>query len=175
MSRSEFEALYDACASTLLAFFARRTSDPHTARDLWAETFAQAFSSRRGFRGEASGEAESWLYGIAYRQLAQYHRRGRIEQRALRRLATEPPALSDDDVERLQELAALAELRSELDVAMGRLPAALRDAVALRVVDELPYAQIAKRLDITPQAARVRVSRALCALRASVPTERSSA
>jgi RNA polymerase sigma factor (sigma-70 family) len=174
MSRRDFEALYDACAANLLAFFARRTSDPQTARDLWAETFAQAFSARRRFRGATSDDARSWLYGIAYRQLAQYHRRGRIEQRALRRLAVEPPALSDADVERLQELAALAELRSEVDVALGRLSPALRDAVALRVGDELPYAQIAQRLDITPQAARVRVSRALCALRTALPAERRS-
>lgn len=55
---------------------------------------------------------------------------------------------------------------------MSRLPANLRDAVSLRVIDELPYADIAARLSITPQAARVRVSRALCTLRAAVPTDR---
>jgi RNA polymerase sigma-70 factor (ECF subfamily) len=74
MSRSEVESLYDSCAPTLLAFFVRRTGDPHTARDLWAETFA----ARRRFRGSTSPDAESWLYGIAYRQLAQYHRRGGV-------------------------------------------------------------------------------------------------
>lgn len=36
MSRSEFGSLYDTSATTLLGFFARRTGDPHTARDLWA-------------------------------------------------------------------------------------------------------------------------------------------
>lgn len=115
MSRSEYESLYDSCAQTLLGFFVRRTSDPHTARDLWAETFAQAFIARRRFRGSTPQEAESWLYGIAYRQLAQYHRRGAIEQRALRRLAAEPPALSDEDLERLDELAGLGQLGSEVD------------------------------------------------------------
>lgn len=174
MSRSEFESLYDSCAQTLLGFFVRRTGDPHTASDLWAETFAQAFAGRRRFRGSTPRDAESWLYGIAYRQLAQYHRRGAIEQRALRRLVTDPPRLSDTDLERLHELAGLAQFGDEVDAAMDRLPAALRDAVALRVIDELPYADIADRLDITPQAARVRVSRALSMLRAALPTDRST-
>ncbi len=172
MSRGEFEALYDSSAQILLGFFVRRTGDPHTARDLWAETLAQAFAARRRFRGSTPQEAESWLYGIAYRQLALYHRRGAIEQRALRRLATEAPPLSDEDLERLHELASLTQLGLEVDAAMNRLPPALRDAVALRVIDELPYADIARRLDTTPQAARVRVSRALRTLRAAVPTER---
>lgn len=171
MSRSEFEFLYDSCAQTLLGFFVRRTGDPHSARDLWAETFAQAFAGRRRFRGSTPQEAESWLYGIAYRQLAQYHRRGAIEQRAMRRLVAESPALSDEDLERLHELAGLGELGVEVDAAMRRLPATLRDAVSLRVIDELAYADIAARLSITPQAARVRVSRALCTLRAAVPTD----
>ncbi len=174
MSRSEFESLYDLSAEALLGFFVRRTGDPHTARDLWAETFAQAFAARRRFRGSTPLQAESWLYGIAYRQLAQYHRRGAIEQRALRRLATEPPALSAEDVERLQELAGLAQLGHDVGAAMSRLPTAQRDAVALRVIDELSYADIANRLNITPQAARVRVSRALSTLRAAVPTDRST-
>lgn len=174
MSRGEFESLYDASAATLLAFFMRRTGDPHSARDLWAEAFAQAFAARRRFRGSTPSQAKSWLYGIAYRQLAQYHRRGAIEQRALRRLATQPPSLSDEDLERLGELAGLDELGSEVDAAMQRLPAGLRDAVALRVIDELPYIQVADRLNITPQAARVRVSRALSTLRATIPNDRST-
>jgi RNA polymerase sigma factor (sigma-70 family) len=171
MSRAEFNALYDACAQDLLVFFTRRTTDPHTARDLWAETIAAAFAGRRRFRGSGSNQATSWLYGIAYRQLAQFHRRGAIERRALRRLATVPPPLSDADVERLEELAGLAGLRDEVDQAMDRLPPALREAVTLRVVEELPYSEVASRLGITQGAARVRVSRALHALRTAVPAE----
>ena len=61
MSRSDFESLYDSCAQTLLGFFVRRTGDPHTARDLWAETFAQAFAGRGRFRGCTPEQDESWL------------------------------------------------------------------------------------------------------------------
>jgi RNA polymerase sigma-70 factor (ECF subfamily) len=44
-------------------------------------------------------------------------------------------------------------------------------ALELRVLDELPYAQVAKRLAIRPAAARLRVSRALRRLALSVPKE----
>jgi RNA polymerase sigma factor (sigma-70 family) len=175
MSRTDFNALYDANAQALLVFFTRRTLDAHTARDLWAETFAQAFASRRRFRGSSQEDARAWLYGIAHRQLAQLYRRGAVEQRALRRLAAEPPPLSDADVERLEELAGLAHLRDEVSEAMDQLPPRLREAIALRVVEELPYKEVAARLDITPEAARVRVSRALHTLRTALPADRRTA
>ena len=46
-------------------------------------------------------------------------------------------------------------------VALGQLPEHERDALELRVVDELSYDQVAERLAIRPAAARLRVSRAL--------------
>ena len=156
MSRSEFASLGDSCAPALLTFFVRRTGDPHTARDLWAETFAQAFAARPGFRGTTSQQAASWLYGIAYRQLAQYHRRGAIEQRALRRLAAEPPPLSDADLERLRDLAGIAELGSAIDSAMRGLPDPLRHAVAFARHRRTALRRSRRALSITPQAALVR-------------------
>jgi DNA-directed RNA polymerase specialized sigma24 family protein len=44
---------------------------------------------------------------------------------------------------------------------MAELPASLRDAVALRIVEAQPYSAIAVELGCTEQAARLRVSRAL--------------
>ena len=49
-SRSDGEAfteLYRRHAEDLLRYFARRTLDPETAAELTAETFAEAFASRR--------------------------------------------------------------------------------------------------------------------------------
>ena len=63
----------------LLLFLARRTAYPEVALDLWAETFAQAAAGRRRFRGASEDEAAGWLYAIARRRLARYHRRERSE------------------------------------------------------------------------------------------------
>jgi RNA polymerase sigma-70 factor (ECF subfamily) len=164
LDRAAFAALYERSAEDLLVFFACRTLDPQIARDLWAETYAQAFAGRRRFRGRDAEQARSWLYGIAYRQLALYHRRGKAERRAMERLGLQQPAFADDDVARLIELADLRAQRARLAGALGRLSPTLRAAVELRIVGELPYEEVAERLGVSEQTARARVSRGLRSL-----------
>jgi len=53
-----FAAFYHRHAENILGFFARRTLDPHVAADLTAETFAEAFASRRRFRTRGEGSAK---------------------------------------------------------------------------------------------------------------------
>lgn len=159
-----FQALYDRMAERLLVFLARRVLDAELALDLWAESLAQAFAGRGRFRGASAAEEEAWLYGIARRQLAQYMRRGHAERRALRRLGLERPELDDADLERLEELAGLAELRASVAAGLDGLPDAQRDALRLRVVEEMSYPEVAARLRVSEQAARARVSRALRSL-----------
>jgi len=49
--------------------------------------------------------------------------------------------------------------------ALAHLPEAQQEAIRLRVVDDLGYDEAARRLAISPQAVRARVSRGLSALR----------
>ena len=169
LDQASFTRLYDRCADDLLVFFTRRTLDPQIALDLWAETFAQAFAARRRFRGRDAGQAKSWLYGIAYRQLAHYYRRGQAEMRALERLGLQQPAFAEDDVARLIERADVSALRGHCAHGFSRLRPPLREAVRLRVIRELPYEQVAILLGVSEQAARARVSRGLRALQHEVP------
>ena len=48
-----------------------------------------------------------------------------------------------------------------LQRALAQLPEHERRALELRVIDELPYREVARTLAIRPAAARLRVSRAL--------------
>jgi RNA polymerase sigma-70 factor, ECF subfamily len=168
-------ALYAAHGSELLGFFARRTLDPQAAVDLTAETFAQGFAGRRRFRGgDDPNAARAWLFGIARHLLAAYLRRGYAERRALRRLGVEPVALSEESHRRVEELAGLETLRSALANELRRLSASQREALTLRVVDELPFSEVARRLGISEQSARARVSRALRALHVRLSPEVSA-
>jgi RNA polymerase sigma-70 factor (ECF subfamily) len=160
----DLHALFRDHRNALLAYLARRTADPELALELLAETFAQAVASKRGFRGRSKDDAVAWLYGIAKKQLAMYYRRGRCEQRALKRLGIEPEPPSPEVLAEVARRAQLHELRDELAAAMATLSPGTRDAVRLRVVDELPYRDLAQRLGISEAAARVRVSRGLSAL-----------
>lgn len=156
-----FVRFYDFHAEALLTYFVRRTYDAEAALDLTAETFAQAYVSRHRFRGTTHAQASAWLYGIAKRQLARSFRKRAVEQRALRRLGIERPNIERDEQHRIEELAGLAGLRLAVRNGVTQLPAAQQEALQLRVVQELPYSQVAQRLEITEQAARARVSRGL--------------
>jgi RNA polymerase sigma factor (sigma-70 family) len=160
----DVDALFARHRDELLLFLARRTADPEIALDLWAETFAQAVAGRGRFRGGTGEEAAAWLYGIARRQLAHYYRRGTIERRALGRLQLERPPAGPEVLAEIERRAGLGELRGALADALAQLTPGVREAVALRVVDELPYSAVATRLGIAEPAARARVSRGLAAL-----------
>lgn len=158
------EALYERHSDTLLRFFARRTADAEVALDLWAETFAQAIAGARRYRGRTTDDEAAWLYAIARNQLASYLRRGYAEQRKVRKLGIERPPVDDALLAEVEHRAGLADLRAELAAALATLTDETRQAVALRVVEELPYPQVADRLKISEVAARARVSRGLQSL-----------
>lgn len=156
-----FGDFYARHADPMVIWFTRRTLDAETALDLAAETFAQAYLSRRRFRGKGEREAAAWLYAIARHQLSRYYRRGKSERRALNRLKADLPDLTPVEAARIEELAELDSLRNELHKAVGRLSAEQREAILLRIVDELPYSEVADRLGTSQEAARARVSRGL--------------
>ena len=151
-----FGELYRRHVPAVHAWFRRRLE--WAASDLTAEAFAQAWLSRRSFRDEVDGSALPWLLGIARNVARESARRNAVETRARRRLGL-PTDLAGEEgydavEERLSPRVALAE-------ALDALPDHEREALELRVVDELPYADVADRLGVRPAAARLRVSRAL--------------
>jgi RNA polymerase sigma factor (sigma-70 family) len=161
---SAFAEFYRDEAQGVLVFFVRRTFEVEVARDLTAETFAQAFEHRGRFRGTTAEAATGWLYGIARHQLSRYTRRGVVDRKAVGRLDIRVPAIADDDYERIVELAGLSELRERVAAAFSTLTTDQRDALQLRVIDEQPYAEVAASLGVSEQTARARVSRALLRL-----------
>lgn len=167
-----FEELYFRVSERVLVFLTRRTADPEVAVDLWGETWARAYAARERFRGTSSGEEEAWMFGIARKTLAGYYKRGAAEQRAMRRLGLERPQLDDPDLKRLERLAGLGELRDALGEALAQMPELQREALRLRVVDGLSYAELAHTLGATEQTVRARVSRGLRALSETLSHDR---
>jgi RNA polymerase sigma-70 factor (ECF subfamily) len=172
LDANDLSQLYDRHAAALLAFFARRTFEPEVAVDLLAETFAAAFEDRAQFRGGGDETTRAWLYTVARHRLLDFYRRGHVERRALARVGVERRALTDDEYDRIEELAASRGLREAIGEALASLSAGERDVLRLRVVEERPYREVARELGISEQTARARVSRALRALRRSTALER---
>jgi RNA polymerase sigma-70 factor (ECF subfamily) len=159
-----FGRFFDRHLDRLHGYFARRTADGHIAADLAAETLAEAFVSRRRFEARGDGSARAWLYGIARHQLSRYARREGVSAKYRRKLGIERVAVDDEAAARIEALADLAGVRAELAAALSDLPLGQLDAVRLRVVEQLPYAQVALRLGCSEGAARVRVTRGLARL-----------
>jgi RNA polymerase sigma factor (sigma-70 family) len=158
--REAFGMFYDRHARMVLEYFARRTRDPEVAADLTAETFAAAIVARHRFR-PGPLPATAWLFGIAAHKLADFQRRGRAEDRALRRLGVERPPLGEEDA----RIVAL--LSDEVSLQMlSDLPEDERSAIQAHVIEERDYAEIAAAAVISQAAARMRVSRGLGRLRA---------
>ena len=156
-----FAELYRRHAAPIHRWLRIRTPES-AALDLTAETFAQAALSLRRFRDLADGSAGPWLYGIARNLLRKYAEHERVDTRARLRLGI--AVGSEDDLERVDERERATRLRPALSSALAGLPPAQRDAVRLRVVDELPYERVASELGCTPLAARLRVLRGLTSL-----------
>ncbi len=161
-----FSQLYRRHVRRVHAWFDQRIA--WAAADLTAETFARAWVGRHRYRDDHDGWALPWLLGIAHNVLRESARRDRIESRARERLGL-PHDLADEHgyvavEERLSPRRALA-------AALDELPDHERDALELRVIGELPYQDIARRLSIRPEAARLRVSRALRRLAQVAPKE----
>jgi len=153
---SAFGSLYERHALSVHAWCKRRLE--WAASDLTAETFAQAWLSRDRFHDDYSGSALPWLLGIARNVLRETIRHDRVESRARERLQL-PVDLADEDG--YAAIEARLSPRLALATALEDLPDHEREALELRVLDDLPYAEVAEQLSIRPAAARLRVSRAL--------------
>jgi RNA polymerase sigma-70 factor (ECF subfamily) len=165
LSAQDISTLYERHSGAILKFAMRRTFDAQLSVDLAGETFAVAFEQRAKHRGTTDAEALSWLFGIANNLLKLYFRSGAIERRAMERIGVEPVVVPNDEIERIEALAGSAELRAAVRDALSDLSSEQRQAVRLRVVDELSYPHVAEQLGVTEDVARARVSRGLKKLR----------
>lgn len=161
-----FSELYQRRAADVYAWAAARLA--WAASDLTAETFARALLSLDRFTDDRHGSALPWLLGITRNLLAEAVRQDRIETRARERLGLSLDLATEDGFDDVDaRLSPRVALRRQVDA----LPPSEREALELRVVDELPYEAIAGRLSIRPSAARLRVSRALRRLARTFPQE----
>jgi len=155
-----FETLFREYQGDVYGWIVRIVRDPGAAEDLTLETFWRIYRARARFDpGRPFG---AWARRIAT-NLALEH---------LTRRHTEKPL--DHEYSRRAESCATpdravdAELRAKLAAAFGELPAKLRVAAILAMIEEAPYAEIAEALGISINGVKSRVFRAVRLLRRSL-------
>jgi RNA polymerase sigma factor (sigma-70 family) len=166
-----FVAFYRLNLPAVVAFFLRRTGDREVTADLTAEVFAAALIAAPRYDPDRR-PALAWLHGIASHKLADSRRRGRVEDEARRRLALQPLVLTDEALDRVEELASAIASRDALEAAVASLPLEQREAVLARVVGERSYPEIAAEMACSEMVVRQRVSRGLKALRSRLEEPR---
>jgi RNA polymerase sigma factor (sigma-70 family) len=160
-----FDAVFASQFDRLLSRTVGQVYDSEIAVDIVAETLAEAFIQRASFRGTTDGELVGWLNTIAARKVAGFYRKAAVERRALNKLGIEPPELTQEEHrEVLQRIDAPA-MREAIRAGLMALSEPQREALTLRIVDEVPYPHLAAQLGISEEAARQRVARALRKLR----------
>jgi RNA polymerase sigma factor (sigma-70 family) len=105
----------------------------------------------------------AWLRTVARRLVARRRERERARE-AVERRAARPEVVERETHDRLQ-------LHRQLATAIDGLAPPYRAALVLRYLEGLPPREIAVRLDLTPAAARKRVSRGLVMLREVLDAE----
>jgi RNA polymerase sigma factor (sigma-70 family) len=140
---------------------------PEIAADLAAETFAVVVRDLHRFE-PSRGSAGAWVGGIARNQLRSWLRRGMVDARARQRLRIITPVHTDTDEAWVDDYVDEEPARVAVRGALQSLSEADQRVIHLRVVDRLPYDEVARELGCSAGAARVRSSRALARLRAAV-------
>ncbi len=171
LDRHDMERMYRTQSRGLLRYLTRETLDPEVALDLLTETFLAAYKDRRRFHGATPEDEEAWLRGIAKNRMREFWRRGKIERRGLDRLKVQLRPPTTAELDRVEELADLGPIRARVATALDRLTEDHRHAVQLRVVQELPYDEVAAQLNVSEDVARARVSRGLRRLKRSLGPE----
>lgn len=145
-----FTDLFDRHWPAVYAYALRRTARAADAHDIAAETFTTAW---RRFDDLPEGHELPWLYRTAANVLANHRRGGARAERLTLRAASQPASAPDDPAD-----VAIDDV--VLKAAFAALDPSDREVLTLVAWEGLSNPELAVALDISVNAAALRVSRA---------------
>lgn len=143
-----FDCLYRRHAPRIQAFLQHIVGDRAAAEDVMQETFTQIWRKPNGFQPDR-GSLRAYLYGIARKLATEWWRARRPQE-----------VRPESDC-----VHSRAEISSEINDALWRLPEEQRTLLWLREVEGLSYAELAQLLRIPLGTVRSRLFAAREALR----------
>lgn len=155
-------AAFRTHGGTIYRYLLRRTRRADRAEELTQEVFADAASALASFRPGPT-PVLGLLYTLAQRRFADAARRD------ARRIVS--VARVEDLVDRLPGVEYDPSVASALRAALRRLPPELAAVAAMRLVQGLPFPEIAARVGASEVACRKRCQHALEELRSSLERE----
>ncbi len=155
-----FETLFRRYQSEVYGWIVRIVRDPGVAEDLTLETFWRIYRARARF--DPCRPFGAWARRIATNLALEHLSRRRAEIRLDDGYPGRPSAAATSDP------AIGADVRAKVLAAFEDLPAKLRAAAILAMIEETPYAEIADALGISIGGVKSRVFRAVRLLRRSL-------
>jgi RNA polymerase sigma-70 factor (ECF subfamily) len=143
-----FQELYETYAVDVYRFALWLTGDPFESEDLTSETFVRAWAHNNTIRTET---LKAYLFTIARNFYLEKERKGK-RLVSLEETYQDPAPGPEVIVEAIYELNRIRRF-------LSTLPEVDRSAFVLRVQHGLPYSEIARVLDLSLPAARVKVHR----------------
>jgi RNA polymerase sigma factor (sigma-70 family) len=153
---ASFEELFRRHGPSVIAYAARRCSQPADVADLVAATFLAVLESRGGY-DPVRGAFGPWLIGVAHRQYIAL-RREEYRQWSLSRAASGRRVLGDEALVRLEERIDAARESAEVEHAMKGLAPRHREVLWPVGRDALTPHEAAQALGVNAGAFRVRRS-----------------
>lgn len=166
LSPAEAETQLGAYRGGVYAYLRRRGFSAEEADDLTQETLIRAYTHLSGFRGTSLG---AWLYRIAANVSVDYLRKQRLVTLSLDApvdgaagpgVAGIPAAEEPLDMRLCRD-----EDRKYMQSVISLLPECHQRVLLLRYYEECSLAEISAALNCSPMAAKLRVFRAVSALR----------
>ncbi|MFH0965586.1 MAG: RNA polymerase sigma factor [Planctomycetota bacterium] len=157
------ELLMRRHGGALLGFLVRLLGNYHDAQEVFQDAFVRLLEKKDSYRPE--GTFRGYLFKVAHNLALD-----RLRHRSVRKEISVEGADAEEnsyrdivqiDTQTPLELLERRELSRVLEQAVDELPATLREAFLLKRYGELDYEQVAKMLDVSVSAAKMRVSRAL--------------
>jgi len=155
-----FETLFRGYQGEVYGWIVRIVRDPGAAEDLTLETFWRIYRARARF--DPRRPFGAWARRIATNLAVEHLSRRHVEKPLDSDIPPSAAASAAPDP------AIGAEVRAKVMAAFGELPAKLRAAAALAMIEETPYAEIADALGISINGVKSRVFRAVRLLRRSL-------
>lgn len=161
-----FDALFERWAGRVLRFVERMVREPSVAEELVQETFLRVWRARERYQPEA--RFSTWIFTIAgnaaRNELRRPFRAAAHDRLDEEREGTKLELAADDPPN--DELVDARRTGRGLEAALAALPERQREALWLRAVEGLSYAEVAAALATSEPAVKALIHRARVALAA---------
>ena len=166
-SADAYSTFFRRHVDPITRYAVRRCSNPEDVADLVAECFLVALQAAHRYVPETD-TALPWLFGISRRLLAKQRRKYAGNRRLEVKASNAFPVFSAAEDNEIASAIDAARQAPALERALDSLTVAEREVLELVAYDGLTPSEAAAALDITPNAARLRLSRARRAVRSQI-------